>query len=198
MNDEGLADAAASDPFHLPKLHQGRGDSTSRTSPACDERPDVTMGYSMGYADVDALLAELLPGVRGTLGPQLVAVYLDGSLATGEETRSVGVVERGLSRSHRVQHVAPRSHPVFPVRVEQFAQARAGAVEPRAYRADWQLESLGYALVREFLPCEEQERLALAVRQRLDRVGHPREQHARVERPGTRAPVRRLQTRRHL
>src|SRR5947207_15720461 len=37
-----------------------------------------------GYADVDAVLAELLAGVRGTLGPQLVGVYLDGSLATGD------------------------------------------------------------------------------------------------------------------
>jgi len=30
------------------------------------------------------MLAELLAGVRGTLGPQLVGVYLDGSLATGD------------------------------------------------------------------------------------------------------------------
>jgi hypothetical protein len=30
------------------------------------------------------VLAELLAGVRGTLGPQLVGVYLDGSLATGD------------------------------------------------------------------------------------------------------------------
>jgi predicted nucleotidyltransferase len=44
----------------------------------------ATMGYSTGYAEVDAVLAELLAGVRGTLGPQLVAVYLDGSLATGD------------------------------------------------------------------------------------------------------------------
>jgi predicted nucleotidyltransferase len=42
------------------------------------------MGYSTGYADIDALLAELLAGVRGTLGPQLVGVYLDGSLATDD------------------------------------------------------------------------------------------------------------------
>ncbi len=42
------------------------------------------MGHSTGYADVDAVLAKLLAGVRGTLGPQLVGVYLDGSLATGD------------------------------------------------------------------------------------------------------------------
>jgi Domain of unknown function (DUF4111)/Nucleotidyltransferase domain len=42
------------------------------------------MGHSTGYADVDALLAEPLAGVRRTLGPQLVGVYLDGSLATGD------------------------------------------------------------------------------------------------------------------
>lgn len=29
------------------------------------------MGHATGYADVDALLAELLAGVRGTLGPSL-------------------------------------------------------------------------------------------------------------------------------
>src|SRR2546422_4986151 len=40
--------------------------------------------HSTGYTDVDAVLAELLAGVRGTLGPQLVGVYLDGSLATGD------------------------------------------------------------------------------------------------------------------
>ena len=40
------------------------------------------MGPSTGYADVDAVLAELLAGVRGTLGTQLVGLYLDGSLAT--------------------------------------------------------------------------------------------------------------------
>jgi len=27
------------------------------------------MGHSTGYADVDAVLAKLLAGVRGTLGP---------------------------------------------------------------------------------------------------------------------------------
>jgi len=85
----------------------------------------------------------------------------------------------------------------FPFVLSSSRRRARARLSPRAYRADWQLESLGYALVREFLPCEEQERLALAVRQRLDRVGHPREQHARVERPGVRAPVRRLQTLRH-
>jgi len=40
------------------------------------------MDRSTGYADVDAVLADLFAGVRGTLGPQLVGVYLDGSLAT--------------------------------------------------------------------------------------------------------------------
>jgi predicted nucleotidyltransferase len=45
----------------------------------------VTMvHYSTGYTDVDAVLAELLAGVRATLGSQLVGVYLDGSLATGD------------------------------------------------------------------------------------------------------------------
>jgi len=57
--------------------------------------------------------------------------------------------------------------------------------------------ALGHALVREVLPREEQERLALAVRQSLDRVGHPREEQAGIERPGARAPVRRLASRRH-
>jgi hypothetical protein len=42
------------------------------------------MGHSTGYTDVDAVLAELLAGVRGALGPHLVGVYLDGSLATGD------------------------------------------------------------------------------------------------------------------
>src|SRR5437016_788929 len=74
---------------------------------------------------------------------------------------------------------------------------RAGAVEPRAHRTDRQLESLGHALVREVLPREEQERLALAVRQSLDRIGHTREEQAGIERPGARAPVRRLVSRRH-
>jgi hypothetical protein len=38
------------------------------------------MCHSTGYADVDAVLA----GVRGTLGAQLVGVYLEGSLAAGD------------------------------------------------------------------------------------------------------------------
>jgi predicted nucleotidyltransferase len=42
------------------------------------------MRHSTGDADVDALLAELLAGVRGTLGRELVGVYLDGSLASGD------------------------------------------------------------------------------------------------------------------
>jgi hypothetical protein len=48
-----------------------------------------------GYADVDAMLAERLAGVRDTLGPQLVGVYLDGSLATGdfaEHSRDIDVL----------------------------------------------------------------------------------------------------------
>jgi Domain of unknown function (DUF4111)/Nucleotidyltransferase domain len=44
----------------------------------------MMLHHSTGYADVDAVLAELLVGVRGTLGPQLVGVYLDGSLAIGD------------------------------------------------------------------------------------------------------------------
>jgi len=46
--------------------------------------PAMMLHYSTGSADVHAVLAELLAGVRGTLGPQLVGVYLDGSLATGD------------------------------------------------------------------------------------------------------------------
>lgn len=42
------------------------------------------MDHSTGYAEVDAVLAELLDGVRGTLGRQLVGLYLDGSLAAGD------------------------------------------------------------------------------------------------------------------
>ena len=44
----------------------------------------MMLHHSTGYADVDAVLAELLAGVRGALGPQLVGVYLDGSLAIGD------------------------------------------------------------------------------------------------------------------
>jgi hypothetical protein len=44
----------------------------------------ATMGHSTGYAAVDAVLEELLAGVRDTLGPHLVGVYLDGSLAAGD------------------------------------------------------------------------------------------------------------------
>jgi Domain of unknown function (DUF4111)/Nucleotidyltransferase domain len=40
--------------------------------------------HSTGHAEVDVVLSALLAGVRGTLGPQLVGVYLDGSLATGD------------------------------------------------------------------------------------------------------------------
>jgi aminoglycoside adenylyltransferase-like protein/nucleotidyltransferase-like protein len=46
----------------------------------------VVTPHSTGYADVDTVLAGLLAGVRGTLGSQLVGVYLDGSLATGDFT----------------------------------------------------------------------------------------------------------------
>ena len=42
----------------------------------------ATTGHSTGHPDVDAVLAQLLADVRGALGPQLVGVYLDGSLAT--------------------------------------------------------------------------------------------------------------------
>src|SRR5262249_38986714 len=82
--------------------------------------------------------------------------------------------------------------PFLPLRLEQFAQTRAGAVEPRADRADRQLEGLSHALVRELLPCEEQKRLALVVRQRPDGIGHPREEQAGIERRRARAPVRPL------
>src|SRR3984893_15935583 len=87
--------------------------------------------------------------------------------------------------------------PSCPLRLEQFAQVRAGAVESRAHRADRKLERLGHALVREVLPREEQERLALALRQRLDRAGHPREEQPGIEGLGARALVRRLVSRRH-
>ena len=42
--------------------------------------PDFTqeLVHSTGYADVDAVLAELLAGVRGTLGPQLVGARCGG------------------------------------------------------------------------------------------------------------------------
>ena len=66
MNDEGLADVKAANPFRLPRLHPGIGESTSRTGMA--NVLAATMGYSTGYADVDAVLAKLLAGVRGTLG----------------------------------------------------------------------------------------------------------------------------------
>src|SRR5258707_864217 len=72
-----------------------------------------------------------------------------------------------------------------------------GLNAPWAPCADRQLERLGHALVREVLPREEQERLALAVRQRLDRAGHPREEQPCIERLGARALVRRLASRRH-
>src|SRR4030095_201856 len=73
---------------------------------------------------------------------------------------------------------------------------RAGAVESRAHLADRQLESLGHALVREVFPRGEQERLALAVRQCLDGVGHAREEDAGIECRSARAPGRRLEARR--
>jgi Domain of unknown function (DUF4111)/Nucleotidyltransferase domain len=44
----------------------------------------ATMRHSTGYAEVDAVLAGLLAGVRVALGPELVGVYLDGSLATDD------------------------------------------------------------------------------------------------------------------
>ena len=39
--------------------------------------------HSTGYAEVDAVLAELLDGVREILGSRFVGLYLDGSLAIG-------------------------------------------------------------------------------------------------------------------
>src|SRR5437870_4662949 len=63
--------------------------------------------------------------------------------------------------------------------------------------SEWPLESPGHPQVPEVLPREEQERLALAVRQSFDRVGHAREEQAGIERPGASAPVRRLAGRRH-
>src|SRR5215468_9037485 len=74
---------------------------------------------------------------------------------------------------------------------------RAGAVQPRADRTDWQLESLGYTLVRKLLPREKEEGLALVARQRLDRVGNAREEQPRLEHRGARAPVGRLAARGH-
>src|SRR5437016_11445240 len=71
-------------PDRLSETRSGANISTSRTSPGVINVLAVTMGQSTGYADVDAVLADLLAGVRGTLGPQLVGVYLDGSLATGD------------------------------------------------------------------------------------------------------------------
>jgi hypothetical protein len=44
----------------------------------------ATMGHSTRCAAVDAVLEALFAGVRDALGPQLVGVYLDGSLAAGD------------------------------------------------------------------------------------------------------------------
>src|SRR3989442_5982121 len=66
--------------------------STSRTSPGVINVLAVTMRQSTGYADVDAVLADLLAGVRGTLGPQLVGVYLDGSLAARAPGASLATI----------------------------------------------------------------------------------------------------------
>src|SRR5262249_61134430 len=82
-----------------------------------------------------------------------------------------------------------RLHPLLPAVIEQFTKVRARAIEPRAHGADRQVERLGHVLVRELPPCEEQERLALLVRERFDRVGHPRDRHARVHRGPPRAPI---------
>src|SRR5205807_1567461 len=71
-----------------------------------------------------------------------------------------------------------RLHRFFPAGLEKFAQLRARAVEPRAHGADRQLERLGHALVGEVLPREEQERLAFAGGQRLDRGRYAREEQA--------------------
>ena len=46
--------------------------------------PPMMAHYSTGYPDVDAVLADLLAGVEAILGPQLVGLYLDGSLAIGD------------------------------------------------------------------------------------------------------------------
>jgi hypothetical protein len=48
----------------------------------------------------------------------------------------------------------------FPFVLSSSRRREQGAVGPRAYRADWQIESLGHALVREFFLPEEQERLS--------------------------------------
>jgi Domain of unknown function (DUF4111) len=53
-----------------------------RARPGGSQGPERHL--TTGYAEVDAVLAELLAGVRGTLGPRLVGVYLDGSLAAGD------------------------------------------------------------------------------------------------------------------
>jgi hypothetical protein len=44
------------------------GESTSCTSLGIANRLDATMGHSTGYTEVDAVLAELLAGVQGTIG----------------------------------------------------------------------------------------------------------------------------------
>ena len=55
--------------------------SEARTSSAAG--PNAAGGPTT-YAELDALLADLLAGVRTILGPRLVGLYLGGSLAAGD------------------------------------------------------------------------------------------------------------------
>ena len=59
-------------------------DSTLGRLPGMTEVLVATMGHSTRCAAVDAVLEALFAGVRDALGPQLVGVYLDGSLAAGD------------------------------------------------------------------------------------------------------------------
>jgi len=93
------------------------------------------MGHSTGYADVDAVLAKLLAGVRGTLGPQLVGVYLDGSLATGDFAEhssdiDVLVVTEG-ALSHEVVAALGTMHARLATGTSKWAQELEVSYIPR-------------------------------------------------------------------
>src|SRR5215467_6256645 len=80
---------------------------SSRQSRRTTALAAMMVHHSTGRAEVDAVLAELLAGVRGTLGLQLVGIYLDGSLAIGdfsEHSSDIDVLvvtEETLSDGHR-------------------------------------------------------------------------------------------------
>ena len=108
------------------------------------------MGHSTGYADVDAVLAELLAGVRGTLGLQLVGVYLDGSLATGQFAEHISdidvlvVTEDALS--DEVVAALGTMHARLATGTSKWAREARGLVHPAPgappFRSRRQLPSL--------------------------------------------------------